>query len=149
MRDTQNQDTYLSCAELLNTEAGRCERAASDLKAHMGTAPEPFSDALREAAALEQELATLMRDYAARGPKHVVETRLQYTADSEEHSDPKSPEDALVRLTDINKEISEKLLIATRNEIPAEVAEELDTLWRDIDKLCRKISMIHVTMQDV
>lgn len=151
MSDAHQRDTFISCAELLRAEAQRSENAESNLRAHLQATPEPFAGALRQAADLERDLATLLRGYADAGPKHVIGTRLQYTADSHSntHADPENPDDALRQLVAVNKVISDNLLTAVRNDIPAEVAEELDTLWRDADKLGRRISMIHVTMQDI
>ncbi|WP_439134254.1 hypothetical protein [Pseudomaricurvus sp.] len=149
MRNNRCQDTFLSCADLLKGEADRCEIAERDLRVHMQSTSEPFAMTLQEIADLEREMVTLMRSYAARGPTKVVETRLQYTADSGVYEDPKTPESALVRLTAVNKEVSDKLFTAINNDIPQEIAEELDTLWRNMETLGLKISMMHVTTQDV
>lgn len=145
MPSTSHNDTFLSCAELLRTEAQRSDDAQSDLQSTLPLASEHFAGALREVAALEQELTGMLRDYADRGPTQVLETRLQYTADSEHHPDPKNSHDALCRLVAVNREISENLSTAAGNHIPPEVAEQLETLWRDVDNLCRQISRIQVT----
>ncbi|MCB1676474.1 MAG: hypothetical protein KDI01_09295 [Halioglobus sp.] len=146
----QQHDTFLSCDEMLRYEARRCKDAVHGLETLGADAAEPGASALREAAALERELIELLTDYAARGPQKVLATRLQYTADSSARQhEPESVDAALRGLIALNAEVGDKLRVAAGNDIPADVAQELDTLWRDVDAQSRRIAMLHVTLRDI
>ncbi|MEJ2530323.1 MAG: hypothetical protein P8Y92_00875 [Halioglobus sp.] len=149
MNETHKQDTFLSLAEVLENASDRCLNAERNLRGCLYKVGEPHSLALGEMAANERDLAELLSAFAKNAPEHVLETRFQYTLDTVAHPEPEDPFEAARYLIDNNERIVEELRGQARNATPERVVEALDVLWREVEAKGRRISMIHVTMQDV
>lgn len=148
MNETPKQDTFLSLAEVLETAVQQCLNAERNLRGSLYQAGEPHTLALGEMAESERKLAALLSGFADKMPDKVLATRFQYTLDSIEYPEPRDPFEAASRLIEVNERIVDDLREQARNAVPASVGEALDVLWRDVEAMGRRISMIHVTMHD-
>jgi hypothetical protein len=149
MEENQRQATFLSVAEVLASAAEQCLNAERNLRCTLYHVGEPHALALGEMAARERELAALLSGFVGEASENILETRLQYTLDSIDYPEPRDPFEAATRLVEVNGRIVDDLREQSRNVVPARVGEALDLLWRDVEAISRRISMIHVTMHDV
>lgn len=143
------QDTFQSVSECLKKMAEHCRAAADNLQAHLGEIKSPYQEALSEIVSTENELTRLLSDYANQGPGSVLETRVQFFPQFPDVSDPGSPGEAIADLQQTNEAALQYLQEQMSNIDAPDVTEELDTLWRDADRLCRRISVVQTTMQDM
>ena len=143
------QDTFQSVSECLKKMAEHCRAAADSLQAHLEEVKSPYQEALSEIVGTENELTRLLTDYANQGPDAVLETRVQFFPQFPDVSESDSPGEAITDLQQANEAGLQYLQEQMSNIDAPDVTEELDTLWRDVDKLCRRVSVIHTTMQDM
>lgn len=143
------QDTFQTISECLKKIAVHCRRAADSLQARLDEVKPPYQEALSEIVSTEVELVRLLTDYADQGPDSVLETRVQFFPQFPDVGKAESPGQAVSDLQEANRAGLEYLEEQMSNIDASEVTEEFDTLWRDADKLCRRISVIHTTMRDM
>jgi len=148
MNEHVTKDSFLKIEEVLQQAAAQCRDAGLALRLSLGEAPEPYKLALEEIADLEQELGSLLARFAREAPASVLETRCQYTIDTYQPPEPDDYSAAADQLIELNKKIIDDLAEQTTKAAPEDVEEALDALWRNVDTLGRKISMIRLTMQD-
>lgn len=144
-----SQDTFQSIRACLEKTAVTCRAAADDLQAHLNEVNPTYQEALSRMVSTEHELAQLLTDYASQGPKNVLDTRVQFFPQLPEMPDSNTVGEAIQHLQEINGTGVESLREQINNVIAPDVAEELDTLWRDAETLCRRISVTHTTMRDI
>ncbi|GGG52268.1 hypothetical protein GCM10011403_06830 [Pseudohongiella nitratireducens] len=144
-----SQDTFRSIRACLEKTAVICRAAADDLQDHLNEVNPTYQEALSRMVSTEHELAQLLADYASQGPEKVLATRVQFFPQLPETPDSSSVGEAIQYLQLINGAGVENLREQINNVIAPDVAEELDTLWRDAETLCRRISVTHTTMRDI
>ena len=148
MNEIPRQDTFLSLAEVLEQASQQCLNAERNLRGCLYQVSEPHSLALGEIAEHERDLAEILSSFAKNAPDGILETRFQYTLDTVTHPEPQDAFEAARSLIDSNERIVDELREQSLKAIPETVVETLDILWRDVEAVGRKISMIQVTMQD-
>jgi hypothetical protein len=104
--------------------------------------------ALAKIADIERELAGLLARFAENGPEHVLQTRFQYTLDTDRLPEPAHPFQAVNYIISINQKIIDDLDDQARKIGLDSVEDALEALRSEVESLARKISMIRVTMQD-
>ena len=144
-----SQDTFRSIRACLEKTAVICRSTADDLQDHLNEVNPTYQEALSRMVSTEHELAQLLADYASQGPEKVLATRVQFFPQLPETPDSSSVGEAIQYLQLINGAGVENLREQINNVIAPDVAEELDTLWRDAETLCRRISVTHTTMRDI
>lgn len=144
-----HQNTFLSVGKCLETTAESCHMAAANLNRYLDSIDRPYRDGVAEIVDLENQLGDLLANYAERGPANVLDTRVQYNLPLPEPEGASNASRAMKLLQDTNTAGIDNLRQQAGNTIPPDVAEELDTLWRDAENLGRRISMVHVTMRDI
>lgn len=147
MSEPVKRNTFLPLRDILTEAAERCQAA----EAHLASGPEkqPQSQAWKEIARAEHELADLLLEFARGGPANLLDTRFQYLPGGFSFPKPCSAEQAVEILVTGNHELTEMLRELRDNMVPQELEEPLDQLLRQVESKSQSISMISTTMQDV
>jgi hypothetical protein len=149
MIEGNNQQTYLSYAELFAHAAQRCLKAETALRAQIGKAEGPYAQAVELIAEAEHGLAKGLSAYASDGPVNTISTRLQYKPEEDAMPPPATLRQALDNITRVNEELAEVFLERADREAPESLRDRVDTVRQEIKGVNKRISMIRLTAEDV